>query len=96
LKNNEIKDDFNAKGIGKAKELWRVDKLPEDERKNYLKHVEDLHYEASMAWSMKVDAEDKLKMERTIEIAKELKKNGASIDMIVKSTGLTKEEIEKL
>jgi len=25
LKNNEIKDDFNAKGIGKAKELWRVE-----------------------------------------------------------------------
>ncbi len=39
-----------------------------------LKHLDDLHYGASMAWSMKVDAEDKLKMERTIEIAKELKK----------------------
>lgn len=30
------------------------------------------------------------------EIARELKKNGATIDLIVKSTGLTKEEIEKL
>jgi predicted transposase/invertase (TIGR01784 family) len=34
--------------------------------------------------------------EREIQIAKELKKNGISIDVIEKSTGLTKEQIEKL
>ncbi|MFO7656041.1 MAG: Rpn family recombination-promoting nuclease/putative transposase [Bacteroidales bacterium] len=96
FKNNEIKDSFNAKGIDKAKELWRVDSLPDDERKNYLKHIEDLHFSASMAWTMKVDAEDKLKMENTLNIARELKKNGASIELIMKSTKLSKEEIEKL
>jgi predicted transposase/invertase (TIGR01784 family) len=96
FKNNEIKDSFNAKGIDKAKELWRVDSLPEGERKKYLKHIEDLHYSASMAWTLKVDAEDKLKMENTLDIAKELKKNGASIELIMKSTKLSKEEIEKL
>ncbi len=31
-----------------------------------------------------------------MEIAKELKKNGASVELIQKSTGLTKEQIEKL
>jgi predicted transposase/invertase (TIGR01784 family) len=36
------------------------------------------------------------KKQRDIEIARELKKNGVSIDIIVKSTNLTKEEIEKL
>jgi predicted transposase/invertase (TIGR01784 family) len=36
------------------------------------------------------------KEERTLEIARELKKNGIPIDMIVKSTGLNKEEIEEL
>lgn len=29
-------------------------------------------------------------------IAKEFKKNGASLNLIIKSTGLTKEEIEQL
>jgi len=96
LKNNDIKDEFKAKGIEEAKERWRVDNLPEEERKKYLKHIENLHYGASMAWSMKVDAEDELKLENTREIARELKKNGVSIELIVKSTGLTKEEIEKL
>ena len=70
--------------------------MPEEERKKYLKHIENLHYGASMAWSMKVDAEDELKAENTKKIAKELKKNGVSIELIVKSTGLTKAEIEKL
>lgn len=36
------------------------------------------------------------KMERSKEIAKALKQNGVLIDIIIKSTGLTKEEIEKL
>ena len=33
---------------------------------------------------------------RNIEIAKELKNNGVSIEIIIQSTGLTREEIENL
>ena len=36
------------------------------------------------------------KNDTRIEIARELKKNGASIDLIAKSTGLSKDQIEKL
>ncbi|NBC09301.1 MAG: Rpn family recombination-promoting nuclease/putative transposase [Bacteroidetes bacterium] len=36
------------------------------------------------------------KEQRTLEIARELKKNGIPIEMIVKSTGLSKKEIEEL
>jgi hypothetical protein len=96
FKNNEIKDNFDAKGIDKAKELWRVDNLPEDERKKYLKHIEDLHYNASMAWTIKVDAEDMVRKDERRQVGLELKRNGVSVDIIEKSTGLTKEEIEKL
>lgn len=96
LKNNEIKDDFNAKGIGKAKERWRVDNLPEEERKRYLKHIENLHYGASMAWSMKVDAEDQIRKKEKQQIAKSMKNKGIDINTIAETTGLTKEEIENL
>ena len=34
--------------------------------------------------------------EREVEIARELKKNGVLIDVIEKSTGLTRDQIEKL
>jgi predicted transposase/invertase (TIGR01784 family) len=96
FKNNEIKDNFNAKGIDKAKELWRVDSLPDDERKKYLKHIEDLHYSASIAWTMKVDAEERLKKERSIEIAMGMLNKKIDIDTIIELTGLTKNEIEKI
>ena len=36
------------------------------------------------------------KLERTLEVAKQLKENGVTVDIIVKATGLSKEEIEQL
>ena len=53
---------------------------------------------------MKKDAEYKIKNEgikegekkRNLEIAKSLKLNGIDVDVIIKSTGLTKTEVEKL
>lgn len=96
LKNNEIKDEFNAKGINKAKELWRVDNLPETERKIYLKHIDDLHYGASMAWSMKVDAEDKIRKEEKLQMAKGMMQKGIGIETIIEITGLSSDEIEQL
>jgi len=49
-----------------------------------------------MALSMKVDAEYEIKNEEKLRIAREFKKNGASIDLIAKSTGLKKDEIDRL
>ncbi len=96
FKNNEIKAGFNAKGINKAKELWRVDNLSEEERRLYMRHIEDLRYGASMAMTLKFDAEYKLKLETTLKIAKEMKKNGISIELIMKSTNLSEDEINDL
>lgn len=96
FKNNEIKDDFTAKGINKAKRLWRLDTLSEEDQNKYKRHLEDLRYGSSMAWTMKVDAEDRVKKERDKEIARNFRDSGVDIETIIKSTGLTKEEIEKL
>jgi len=96
FKNNEIREEFTAKGINQAKELWRVDKLTPEEKLSYADHIKNLRNEASRLWTLKIDAEDRVKKERSVEIARELLKNGASIELIIKSTGLTKEEIESL
>lgn len=92
LKNNEIKDEFTAKGISKAKELWRVDSLPEDEQRSYSQHLKDLRNVASRILTLKEDAKDRLKL----EIAKSFKDNGVDVETIMKSTGLTRGEIEGL
>jgi predicted transposase/invertase (TIGR01784 family) len=104
LKNNEIKDGFTAKGISKARELWRLDTLSDDEQKKYQRHLEDLRYGASMAWTMKVDEEDRIRKEEiekgetknAIKVAGKMRKKGMEISLISEMTGLTKEEIEKL
>lgn len=51
LKNEEIMDDFRAKGLDKAKEELDIMKLSEEERRIYEAYQEDLHYQASMAES---------------------------------------------
>jgi predicted transposase/invertase (TIGR01784 family) len=96
LKNNEIKDNFTAQGINKAKELLRVDKLSDEELVNYKKYQEDLRYSASMAWTMKIDAEDRVRKNEKILIAKGMKKKNIGIETIIELTGLTKEEIDIL
>lgn len=96
FKNNEIKDNFTAKGINEAKELWRVDKLSEEEQQNYNYHIKNLRNEASRILTLKIDAEDRVRKSEKIEIAKEMCADKVPIDMIQKYTGLSKEEIEKL
>jgi len=96
LKNNEIKDDFTAKEIHQAKELWRVDSLPEEEQKSDSQHLKDLRNEASRILTLKIDAEDRVRQDEKLQVAKNFKDNGVAIEIIMKSTGLSKDEIEKL
>lgn len=96
LKNNDILDNFNAKGLLQAREILKLDNLTETERSQYFKHLEGLSYMASMVRTWKVEEEEQLLKNRDKQIAKTLKLNGASIDLIIISTGLTKDEIEEL
>jgi predicted transposase/invertase (TIGR01784 family) len=108
LKNEEIKEDFKARGIQKARKSFSIMNLPEKERKDYARYQDDLRYQASLVESnfglgrlegreegIAVGVE-KGKNERNIEIAIEMIKDGESNDKIRKYTGLTDDEIEKL
>ncbi len=51
LKNEEIRSEFTARGLLKAKEQLDILKLPEAERLAYERYKDDLHYQASMVES---------------------------------------------
>ncbi|MBF0159724.1 MAG: Rpn family recombination-promoting nuclease/putative transposase [Magnetococcales bacterium] len=51
LKNGEIRTEFTARGLSKAKEQLDIMKLPDAERCAYERYQEDLHYQASMVES---------------------------------------------
>jgi len=108
LKKEEIKDEFKAKGLKEAKNELDILKLSESERKEYERFIEQVRYENSLIVSnyevgeqkgkeegLK-EGEKKGKKEMSIEIAKNLLKAGIDINIIEQSTGLSKEEIEKL
>ncbi len=96
LKFNDIKDNFTAKGINDAKEIWRVDNLTKDEKLNYNDHLKSLRNEASRMLTLKIDAEDRIKKGTKIEIARAMKSKKINIEDIIEMTGLTKKEIDEL
>ena len=111
LKNEEIKDNFHAKGLAEVKEKLIELKLSEPEKQEYKRYLDNLHYQASMVESGydvgKLDgkiegkAEGRAEGERVglekgkAEIAKKMKQSGMAIAMIETLTGLSVDEIKK-
>jgi predicted transposase/invertase (TIGR01784 family) len=103
LKNNEVKDGFNAKGMEAVREKLAVNNLPDEDRRKYNKFLDNLHWEASVAETAKIEEaermaekiEDAEKNER-IKIAIQLIKLNLPNDQISKATGLSEKEIEQL
>jgi predicted transposase/invertase (TIGR01784 family) len=69
--------------------------VPRFEEEMKLKNEKDKIREEAIQLGMERGMK-KGKEERSLEIAKELKKSGVSLELIAKSTGLSKEEIEKI
>jgi hypothetical protein len=63
FKNSEVKDEFNAKGLSEAKEILDVMRLNKEEQYGYNRYLDNLHYKASIAMTMNIAAEDKLKID---------------------------------
>ena len=108
LKNEEIKEDFTAKGLKEAKEKLGIMKLPEDEQKAYEHYKDDLHYQASMFESSFGDGYNEGKAEGKAEgiveginqttknIALNLVRKGTTIEIIAEVTGLPETEINQI
>jgi predicted transposase/invertase (TIGR01784 family) len=107
LKNEEIKENFPAKGLKEAEEKFNIMKLPEDEQKAYEHYQDDLHYQASMYESSYGDGyrkgeakgEARGKAER-VELTKKMVTNmtkaDVDIDLISQITGLSIDEIKAI
>jgi len=96
LKNDEIKDEFTAKGLKEAKEELNIMNLSDEDFNQYEKYLDILHYQASMYESSYKVGEMKGEKRKALEMVKVLKENGVDVDIIVKSSGLSKEEIKAL
>jgi predicted transposase/invertase (TIGR01784 family) len=107
LKNNKIRDDFTAQGIGRARELLAYDNLSDAEKKEYERSMKDKRIrdsEARTAFSdgeIKGRAEERAEgeirlQERENEIALNMLKDGVSVENVSKYTGLSIEQIKEI
>ena len=112
LKNEEVHDNFQAKGLAEAKDVLDYLKFSPEERRSYQRYQESLHYQASLYetnyTAAKIEGiiegkiEGKLegkiegKIEEKRDIAKALKANQVALAIIMASTGLSEEEIRQL
>lgn len=96
LKNSEVKDEFNAKGLKQAGEVLDFMRLNEDDQYSYNRYMEYLSYKASEILTLKSEAEYRVRKDREIEIAKKAILRGSDNETISDWTDLTIEEIEEI
>ena len=100
LKNEEIKDNFKAKGLDKAKETLDYLKMNDSEKLHYDQFKMDLHHQASLYQSTyvigKIEGKIEGEKEKAIKAAIICKIEGLAVKVISRITGLTEEEIDDL
>jgi predicted transposase/invertase (TIGR01784 family) len=96
LKNSEVKDEFKAKGLAEAKEVLDIMRLDKEQQYGYNRYLDYLHLKASEALTLKIEAEEKIRNQKAIEIAKNAIIEGSKNEFISKITGLSVEQVEQL
>lgn len=96
LRNKANQPTFTAQGIKSAAKKLDILSLTDKERKAYERYEENTHYEASMHESHYGRGKLDGKLEGIIEVAKSMLDCGIAVELVMKSTGLTLEEIGRI
>ena len=104
LKTGIISPDTQTPGLAEARERLRYYNMTTAERQAYDKHIDAIRFQNDILNTAKweglmegrMEGREEGKREKQQEIARHLKANGVPIDIIVKSTGLSAEEITAL
>jgi hypothetical protein len=92
LKNSEIKDDFHAKGMERAKEALNYEKMSGEEKSKYSRHIENRRIEKSV-----LETAEGLGIRKAhVQIAKKGLAKGLDWETISELTGLDLGDIERL
>jgi hypothetical protein len=100
FKNNEVKDEFKARGLAEVKAQLQLDELSEQEQLAYEKHEKMLLSERGIISTARIEgkAEGKAEGEQQarIEMAKKMKAKGFDLETIAEMTGLPTEIVNNL
>jgi predicted transposase/invertase (TIGR01784 family) len=92
FKNSKIESNFKAPGLAEAKEKLEYSRLSYKEQLIYDKYVDLDRSDRSSIYTARIEG----KAEAEISIAKKMRAEGMSLDLVSKMTGLSKESISKI
>jgi predicted transposase/invertase (TIGR01784 family) len=96
FKNNEIKDEFNARGLAEVKAQLQFDELSEQERHSYQQYEKDLLSQKSTILTARIEGKTEGEQQAKVEMARKMKVRGFDNETIVELTGLSLEVIDRL
>ena len=100
LKNNHIKDDTSTPGLREAREKLLYMTMNDSDRRAYDAHMDDIMVQNDVLGTAKLEGLEQGRAEgehaMAVEIARKMKRKGASVAEIQELTGLSEDMIIKL
>ncbi|MDC7137788.1 Rpn family recombination-promoting nuclease/putative transposase [Bacteroides zhangwenhongii] len=96
LNTGDIPDNATAPGLNEARQRLKLDRMTKEELNAYYRHLDNIVILRDNIFTERAEGRAEGERNKQIEIARNLKKAGVSIDVISQSSGLTVDEIEKL
>ena len=96
LKHNEVKAEFTARNIQQASAKLRIMNLDPEQRQAYDHFMQNRSYQESMLWSSRAEGEEVGRKKAKFETARQMLTDDVPLDLILKYTGLTKEDVEQI
>ncbi len=96
LKNSEVRDDFKAKGMKEAREALDVMRLPPEAEYGYNRYLDSLHVKASEMLTLRMEAEDQVRLAEMTKVVKNAVAMGLEDAYISLLTQLDVEQIKEI
>lgn len=104
LNTGEIPDDATAPGLPEARERLKLDRLGKDELNAYYRHLDNVVILRDNIFTEReegraegrAEGREEGEKEKSMSIARQMKKDGLPVVTIIKYTGLSAEEIARL
>ena len=96
LNTGDIPDTATAPGLNEARQRLKLDRMTKEELNAYYRHLDNIVILRDNIFTERAEGRAEGEREARIQIEKKLKKAGIPVEVIVKSSGLTVDEVKKI
>lgn len=96
LNTGNIPDTATAPGLNEARQRLKLDRMTKEELNAYYRHLDNIVILRDNIFTERAEGRAEGEREARIQIARNLKKAGIPVEVIVKSSGLTVDEVKKI